>query len=277
MYPAYQSNIENFEIHHRRSIHVAPHIHESVECVYLTDGTLELGIGTELYHMEQGDFAVIFPGLIHHYQVFSQGESRMLYLLASPPLAGSFLQTLQTMCPEQPVIPAAQVHPDIVFAMNTIYRSSRAGKEHPIPYKDVMRQAYLQIILAHAIPCYHLIDKNTFGSDDLIFRMVCYLAEHYTEEVSLTEMARELHASPYALSRIFSSTFHTNFNQYVNDLRLDYARYLLENTDQTITEAYENAGFASQRTFNRVFREEFHVSPREYRKAYLEAQGPREE
>ena len=37
-------------------------------------------------------------------------------------------------------------------------------------------------------------------------------------------------------------------------------------TNQTITDVYMNAGFESQRTFNRVFLEEYHMSPREYRK-----------
>jgi AraC-like DNA-binding protein len=81
-------------------------------------------------------------------------------------------------------------------------------------------------------------------------------------------MARDLYVSPYALSRIFSSVFHTNFNGYLNEFRLDYAIYLLRYTTQTITEVYENAGFNSQRTFNRVFQDRFHMSPRDYREEY---------
>lgn len=58
-----------------------------------------------------------------------------------------------------------------------------------------------------------------------------------------------------------------NFNQYVNKVRLKYATGLLINTDDSVTEVYLDAGFDSQRTFNRVFRESFHMSPREYRKS----------
>ncbi|MFR8170396.1 MAG: helix-turn-helix transcriptional regulator [Marvinbryantia sp.] len=71
---------------------------------------------------------------------------------------------------------------------------------------------------------------------------------------------------PCALSGVFSKTFHTNFNGYLNDVRLDYVCHLLRHTDQSITEAYENAGFSSQRTFNRVFQERFRMTPREYRR-----------
>ena len=35
---------------------------------------------------------------------------------------------------------------------------------------------------------------------------------------------------------------------------------------EAITDVYMNAGFESQRTFNRVFLEEYRLSPRDYRK-----------
>ena len=70
----------------------------------------------------------------------------------------------------------------------------------------------------------------------------------------------------FALSRVFSRTFHTNFNRYLNELRLSTALSLLENPKETITDAALSAGFTSLRTFNRVFGERFHMPPREYRK-----------
>ena len=54
----------------KESRHVRPHLHHALEFVYVTEGTLELGVGKELYHMEKGDLGVVFPDMIHHYQVF---------------------------------------------------------------------------------------------------------------------------------------------------------------------------------------------------------------
>ena len=51
--------------------------HNAIELVYVTQGELELGVGYELYHMEKGDFAIIFPDLIHHYQVFAKGKNEV--------------------------------------------------------------------------------------------------------------------------------------------------------------------------------------------------------
>lgn len=45
---------------------------------------------------------------------------------------------------------------------------------------------------------------------------------------------------------------------------------LLEYTEQPITDVCLDAGFQSQRTFNRVFQEAYKMTPREYRNIYKE-------
>ena len=55
----------------RKSKHIEPHLHNALEIVCVTSGTLELGVGQELYHMEKGDIGFVFPNIIHHYQVLT--------------------------------------------------------------------------------------------------------------------------------------------------------------------------------------------------------------
>ena len=61
-------------------------------------------------------------------------------------------------------------------------------------------------------------------------------------------------------------TFHCNFSKYVNGVRLNYAVAALENTMDSITNICLDCGFESQRTFNRVFKDRYKITPREYRK-----------
>ena len=83
-------------------------------------------------------------------------------------------------------------------------------------------------------------------------------------------MARDLGVSKYVLSRVFSATFHKNYNQYLNEQRMNYVISLLECSDEPITDICLDAGFQSQRTFNRVFQEMYKMSPREYRNYFRE-------
>ena len=126
--------------------------------------------------------------------------------------------------------------------------------------------AYVQIILAHVFTEMQMIDKSTVGRDDLIYNAVEYVAKNFREKISLEKMAYDLCVSKYVLSRMFAKTFHCNFSKYVNGVRLNYAVAALENTMDSITNICLDCGFESQRTFNRVFKDRYKITPREYRK-----------
>lgn len=262
MIPIYEDKKENLRITYKDSKHFPPHLHDALELIYVTNGSLELGVGQEFYHMEKGDFAIVFPNMIHHYQVFSSDVSRAFYLMPLVSLSGQFRDELQKLCPEDPVIKEANVHPDIPDAIMHLYKDSSRN--------PIVEQAYIQIILARSMPCFRLVEKSNFGSDDIIYKTVSYIAGHFKDEVTLDMMAKDLGVSKYIISRVFSSVFHKNFNQYVNEQRLNYVCSLLECTDRSITDIGLDAGFQSQRTFNRAFQETYKMTPREYRNIYKE-------
>lgn len=267
MLPLYEETGESVEIHDQISRHFPPHLHHSIEFVFVTAGTLAIGIGQELFPMETGDFAVVFPNLIHHYQVFSGGENTACHIIASPDLCPLYREELDTLCAKPPVIAAAILHPDIPYAIDRL-REHAATKKSATKERLLLDTAFVQILLACSLPALTLVPKAHVGSDDLIYQTVSYISEHFRDSVTLPSMAHDLGVSQFALSRVFSGTFHRNFNQYLNETRLDYAVSLLLHTDQSVTEAAMNAGFESQRTFNRVFLDRYHIPPREYRKAF---------
>ncbi len=270
MKPLFESFEDDIEIYKRRTVHTPPHIHSFVEFVYISEGTMEMGVGQELFHMEKGDLAVIFPGQIQHTQIFDTRKGMSTYLVASPSYAGTISETLLTKIPVCPVIKGENIHKDVVYALDALYGEivDKKGDNHGIDLANkVLYQSYISLILIRSLPFLELVPRNEKEDGDLIYRTVSYISKHFTEQISLTSMAKDLYISPFALSRVFSGTFHTNFNRYLNETRLNYALSLLRFTDQSITEVYENAGFESQRTFNRFFSEKLHMSPREYRKS----------
>lgn len=242
----------------RVSKHVSPHLHNALEIVCVTEGTLEMGVGQELYHMEKGDIGFVFSDIIHHYQVFSEKMSRADYILVPSSFAGVFKDKIQGYAPKYPVIHAGQIEPDVYNAIQAIIQME--------DNEPMIVQAYVQIVLARCIGKMELVEKSCVGSDDLIYRTVSYISGNFRRQFSLEDMARDLGVSKYVLSRVFSKTFHRNFNQYLNDARLSYACTRLVNTNDTILNICLDSGFDSQRTFNRVFKERYKTTPSEYRK-----------
>ncbi len=267
MYPLYSQEENDFELYRRKARHVGPHLHPSLELVLVTEGSIALGIGSSLYALNEGDAGIVFPNQVHHYQAFGETPGRVTYLLAAPSLAGAFIGTLESHVPENPVIPKAKLHPDVLYALQTLTGRRKKGN-----YDDVLRAAYIHILLSRILPELTLKERVAQPTD-LVDAVVTYIAAHSREEISLTSVAKALYISPYTLSRMFSSTFHTNFNRYVNHSRLEYSRMLLEETKQPVTEICLDAGFGSQRTFNRAFQTEFHMTPAQYRKQHREGKS----
>ena len=258
MHTYYENTEIEFRIDKRDVVHKGPHVIDAVELVLVTEGAYAAGVGTSLFAASEGDLVVVFPDLIRHAQVFG-GKTTGIYLTASPDIVPAFQKRMATQAPENPVIDKNNVHADIGYAMRALLQE---GKSASAP----LVQGYLEVILTRASDALTFTDKDAFISNDIIDRVVSYIAKNFQEPVSLTKMAADLYVSPYTVSRIFSSTFHTNFNGYLNHARVEYAARLLALDDVNVTEAWTEAGFESQRTFNRVFQETYHMAPSEFKK-----------
>lgn len=258
-YQGTQETKERVMFRYMESGHMPPHLHDTLEVVYVTKGALEAGVGEELYHMKAGDIAFIFPDVIHYYQVSPKGENRAYCIQIPLSLNGVFMEQTQKYYPEIPVLDREAVGEEVHGALRKL---SIVKKED-----SVLAQAYVQILLAKCLPEMKLVLKEHSRNDDLIYQTAAYIAANFREGLSLTSVASELGVSKYVLSRMFSGTFRCNFNRYINEARLNYACSCLENTNFSITEICLDSGFESQRTFNRVFKERYRMTPREYRKA----------
>lgn len=276
MIPLYEEHDGLITVYKQQARHFSPHLHHSLEVVYLLSGEIAIGVRQNLYPMQAGDIAVIFPDMIHHCQTFGSEDAEVCHIIAPVSLAEAYREELMNFCPAEPVIPKEKLHhdiPNIVFSLLKEFSENMAPEEiHLDKSREILAHAYMEMLLARCMPVLILTEKGS-GSTDIIYRTVSYISAHFREPVSLTGMAADLGISPFALSRVFSGTFHRNFNRYLNETRLEYACTLLRHTDRSVTDIAYDAGFESQRTFNRAFTEIYHQTPREYRKVrYKEAE-----
>lgn len=258
----YKHTEKLIDISNRKLRHIPPHLHNVIEIVYVVKGDLEMGVGMDLFHMNTGDLSVVFPNMIHHYQVFAKGVNRAYYIQISPSLFGVFAEKLAKYCPKDPVVPKEKIDPVLRAVLGELIRADASD----VP----LIQGYIQIILAKCFKQYCFVEKNSIGKDDIIYQTVAYISEHYLEEITLDAMAHDLGVNKYALSRVFSGIFHSSFNQYLNDVRLNHAVACMEYSDMSITDIWLESGFNSQRTFNRAFKDKYKVTPIEYKKRTAE-------
>jgi len=105
------------------------------------------------------------------------------------------------------------------------------------------------------------------GAGDAAVRILAYCAEHFSENITLHQVSEALYISQSHGSKIFARKFKYGFREYINRLRIDKAKKLLEDPEQKILDVMYVCGFQNQSSFNRIFRRLCGVSPRDYRQS----------
>ncbi|MGA7806913.1 helix-turn-helix domain-containing protein [Bradyrhizobium sp.] len=98
-------------------------------------------------------------------------------------------------------------------------------------------------------------------------RVLDHIQAHLHETLSLTELARLNGLSPSQFARGFRETTGRPPHRYVNDLRIEKAQHLLENTEKSVTEIGLACGFLQPSHFATMFRKRVGMSPRAWRAA----------
>jgi AraC-like DNA-binding protein len=115
-----------------------------------------------------------------------------------------------------------------------------------------------------------LTRNRKLGSESqrLVRKAMAYIHEHYTEQLSREALARHVNASDGHLARCFRQETGITPMAYLNRYRVNQAKTILVNTDQSITAVAMAVGFSDNNYFSRVFRQEAGCSPLVYRREH---------
>jgi len=93
------------------------------------------------------------------------------------------------------------------------------------------------------------------------------LHERFTENLTLSEIARNVGVHPVHLAQTFHKTYECTVGDYVRKLRIDYACHELIATSRPIVEIALTAGFCDQSHFTRTFKRTVGTAPSQYRES----------
>lgn len=97
----------------------------------------------------------------------------------------------------------------------------------------------------------------------------CYIDGHFTEDISLDDVARHVSVSPYYLSKVFKETEGVNYTEYLNRLRIQRAKDQLSGTRKSMKEICVEVGYQDPNYFSRIFKKTTGMTPTEYRDGFV--------
>ncbi|MCP3822706.1 GlxA family transcriptional regulator [Streptomyces sp. A3M-1-3] len=111
---------------------------------------------------------------------------------------------------------------------------------------------------------------------DQIDALRLWIGEHLADDLSIEALAEQLHLSARHFSRLFRQRTGSTPAAYIEAVRVEAARRLLEDTEQSLPEVAAASGLGSVETLHRAFRRRLVTTPAEYRRRFRHPDQRRE-
>jgi signal transduction histidine kinase/AraC-like DNA-binding protein/ABC-type sugar transport system substrate-binding protein len=125
----------------------------------------------------------------------------------------------------------------------------------------------LEETLAHVDTALECNRELSAQAQRLVRQAMAYIHQHYADSISRADLARHVALSQDYLTACFRKELGVTPITYLNRYRVNQAKQLLTDTDQSVTEIALQVGFSDSGYFSRVFRREVGLSPEAYRQA----------
>jgi AraC-like DNA-binding protein len=217
----------------------------------LSDGDIIMANPDELHSLSfpekceyQREFLHIYPGFLEKFE----GITRVLDERA----AGCFNQ-----------IPAELVKKyglDKIFNNINEYCSAKLPETHFM----VMTYATQLVVKISRILTDEKIEYSNAISNKRVSRIYKFIDRHYTENITLEDIAEGAMMSTFYASRIFKKETGMNIKTYINMRRIIAAKNLIYDGRKT-TDVFEECGFCNYSTFYRAFIKFVGITPNEFK------------
>ena len=108
--------------------------------------------------------------------------------------------------------------------------------------------------------------------DSLVARVLKYVTDHISDDLSIEEIADAVGVSRRTFSRAFGKHAHVTPSVFVDQVRIDFARKLLEETDVPLKTVAFRCGFDNATRMRMIFSRQLQTTPKQYRERFRDKQ-----
>lgn len=135
-------------------------------------------------------------------------------------------------------------------------------------HTECLHEELLNLIVKIANVVGHGTEDSADGDDsDFIDKVKRYIDENYKNpDFYIKTIGEHFNKTPYYISNCFKNREKSGILNYISMLRIESAKELIKNTDNTLADIAESVGFNNFRNFNRTFKKIEGITPGQFRK-----------
>lgn len=262
------------------------HWHEEMEINLVKSGSAEFTIGEEKVIVNEGQALILNCNVFHSIKATDNNNCVLLSLLFNPNILFKDHTTSLASGYLNPVVSSTE-HRYLIFDRKDMWGRSAlaylsdifdANFSQEFGY-ELITKAYLCQLWVHLLKKYKtgpLVSSwqkkasVSLSPDEVRIKdAIIYIQQHYTESVTLDDIANSIHVSKSECCRCFKRAVNITPFEYLMRYRiLQAADKILQNDRETssISELASSVGFNNTSYFNKLFKKYFNCTPTEYRK-----------
>ena len=134
--------------------------------------------------------------------------------------------------------------------------------DNDLKYGNISTKSLLDLLFVQLLRTFGTIESKKYDTrKKFVLKAVSYINIHFRDAPTLSDTAKYLGITPNYLSEEFHRVPGKKYKEYLNDVRLMYAKKLLASSSLSITEICFASGFSSLSNFLRVFKARFGMPP----------------
>lgn len=245
--------------------HISAHMHDYFEIIFILSGSCSISIEGQLYRLQADDIIAVENHTVHELRA-----SDCVYVS---------IQMDQTSLEKNFAVP---LHPKFecnsrISGNEEAFRQMRHIIALIVKNNADQRTGYelrnwiyiyqlMEILFTHfRVERSAALDRRNHRHASRMDEIVQIIKEHYTENLSLSQLADMVHLSSPYLSKFFVEQFGVNYLTYLTQLRLNHAVHDLINSEKNMEEISADSGFPNSHAFTQIFKKEYGMLPSAYR------------
>ena len=261
---------QDFQLSHNRDPYFRTmefHAHDFLELYYFLDGSVTYYIEDQVYDLCPGDLLIIPAGKMHRPVIANEHAAyeRMVlwitpqYLQGIDSPAGDLQKNLQKVGEHGYCVPFRG--DETVFVTALLKKLLYMQKNDTDPK---FCAGAVELYLWTIFRSYGVIDTTHRNETQVIPQVIRYITEHFSEPLTLEDIAAEFFVSKSYLNRHFKAYTNSTVYAYVMALRLTHARRMLREGIPAV-EAGRECGFSDYSTFYKAFKTQTGLSPQQFK------------
>lgn len=271
--PLFPCTIYDRDIHLYITNEISPHWHQELEILILEEGCVHVSLIDQEFDLHPGEGYITNSNTLHSVFCRSDGPCRYRAIVFDPSIMagspGSAFDILYVRPFIEQDAPVWILRPQSIHDFTTIielfYKSYYAYETKSIGYEFIVREALSHILLLLNVNKKESPYRPAAQQELRMKQMLTWIDEHYSEPITVSQLADVAGICVRECQRSFSNFLHTSPMQYLTRRRISTAVGLLSSTDLPIIEIGMQCGFDNPSYFSKQFKEITGFTPREYR------------